>query len=319
MNRPSFSEFENRIRDLLAENAFLQIINLIEDEGDLYPDQHVYLVYWQVGMAARENNTDLALEYLDQMIEEGLWISQYLLRTSPSFENLQGDPGFEERVDAMAVLQRREAAQLLPLLALRQENKPLAGGQAYPLLLGLHKNRGTQLDSIKYWQPAAEAGWLVGVPQSAQALWSGAYVWEDLGQTQQELSDHVRGLAQKYTIDPRRVIVAGHAEGGQMAAWLPLSGGMDVRGFIAVSPLGGYIANPDRWFHMLQASAPTGIRGVFIAGEDDSPFLPELKRLVDILNAFDVPSHLDVLPGVVSETHPAYHDALLRAIGYILT
>lgn len=319
VSKPSFPEFENRIRDLLAEKKYLQIINLIEDEGDLYPNQHTYLAYWQVGMAARDNNIELAVEYLDQMIEEGLWISQFLLRTSPSFENLQGDLNFEERVDIMSGLQRREAAQLLPLLALRQEDKPIAGGQPFPLLLGLHKGRGTQLDSIKFWQPAAAAGWLVGVPQSGQALWSGAYVWEDLGQTQQELTDHVRGLAQKYTIDPRRVIVAGHEQGGEMAAWLPLSGGMDVRGFIAVAPTGGQIANPDRWFHMLQASEPSGMRGVFITGENDSPYLPEIKRLVDILNAFDVPAKLEILPGVGSEFHPAYQEALLQAIHFILT
>ncbi len=318
MNITPFFEFENRIRELLAENKLLQIINLIEDEGDRYPDQRVYLAYWKIGMAARDNNIDLSLQFLDDLIEEGYWISQFLLRTSPSFENLQGEIEFDERVQAMAILQRREVAQLLPLLALRQEGKPVSE-QPYPLLLGLHKNRGTQLDSIKYWQPAAEAGWLVGVPQSGQALWSGAYVWEDLGQTQQELSDHVRGLAQKYPIDARRVILAGHEQGGEMAAWLPLSGGMDVRGFIAIAPTGSHIANPDRWFHMLQASEPSGMRGVFITGEDDSPYLPELKRLVDILNAFDVPSLLDVLPGVGSTFHPDYREALLRAIDYILT
>lgn len=318
-DKHDFEEFENRIRELLAENRFLQIINLIEDEGDRFPDQRVYLAYWQIGMAARDNNVDLASEYLDQLIEEGYWISQYLLRTSPSFENLQGELGFEERVEQMAALQRREAVQLLPLLALRKDSADTTPGQSYPLLLGLHKQRGTQLDSIKFWQPAAEAGWLVGVPQSGQALWSGAYVWEDLGQTQIELSEHVRGLAQKYTIDARRVIIAGHEQGGEMAAWLPLSGGMDVRGFIGIAPQGNLIANPDRWFHMLQASEPSGMRGVFIVGEEDGAYLAELKRLVDILNAFDVPSHLEVLPGVGSEFDPAYQDALLRAINYILT
>jgi len=315
----SFPEFEQRLRDLLAEKHYLQIINLIEDEGERYPNQYVYLAYWRIGMAARDNNPDLALSALDDLIHEGIWISQFLLRTSPSLENLQDLPAFDERVQAMGVLQHREAAQLLPLLILRKESDPFSGEQRYPLLFGLHEDRATALNSIKFWQPAAEQGWLVAVPQSSQAQWSGAYVWEDVPQAQAELSDHLDDLGEKYDLDLRRIILAGHRQGGELAAWLSLSGGIEARGFIAAAPTGSQIANPDRWFHMLQASEPSGVRGVFILGELDAHYLPELKRLVDILNAFDVPTLLDIVPGVGSDFHPAFHEAISRAIDYILT
>lgn len=302
-----------------SEGEYLQAINLIEDEGERYPDQRMYLAYWQIGLAARDSNPDLAIQYLDELIEEGFWISQYLLRNSPSLESLQDSLEFADRVDAMAALQRAEAQQLLPLLALRKEQPGGLGGQPYPMMIGLHAGRATALASIRFWQPAAENGWLVGVPQSSQAMWSGAYVWEDVAQAQEDLIAHVRELAQIYPIDARRIVLAGHRQGGELAAWLPCSGGMDARGFIAIAPTGVQIANPDRWFHLLQARQPKGMRGAFIVGEQDGRYLPELKRLTDILNAFDVPVRLDILPGVGADFHPDYQDALLRAIDYILT
>lgn len=314
-----FSDFEERLRELLQEEKYLQIINMIEDQGGRFPEQYVYLAYWRVGMAARDGSTDLALQYLDELIEEGIWISRYLLRTSPSFENLQDLVEFDERVQAMGALQRREATQLLPLLTLRRDEEAGKTPTAYPVMLGLHEARGTALNSIKFWQPAAGEGWLVGVPQSTQAQWSGAYVWEDLSTAQKELSNHLRELGETYPLDLRRLILAGHREGGELAAWLPLSGGLQARGFIAVAPAGQQVANPDRWFHMLQASEPQGMRGVFLVGEMDERYQPELKRLVDILNAFDVPTMIEIVPGAGPGYDPAYHEPLLRAIDYILT
>jgi len=314
-----FPEFEARLRELLDERQYLRIINLIEDEGERYPAQRTYLVYWQVGMAARDNNPDLAMQYLDELIEEGIWISQFLLRTSPSLESLQDFPEYEDRVQAMAALQRREALQLLPLLTLRKDEEIDARRDPYPLLLGLHQDRDTALASIRFWQPAAETGWLVGVPQSTQAMWSGAYVWEDVVQAQREIADRTRDLIEKYTVDPNRIILAGHRQGGEVAAWLPCSGGINVRGFIAIAPTGSLIANPDRWFHSLQASEPKGLRGALISGDIGMPYLPELKRLADILNAFDVPTRLHILEGVGTDFDPAYHEAIRQAIDFVLT
>ncbi|HUF38735.1 MAG TPA: hypothetical protein VMN57_09445 [Anaerolineales bacterium] len=317
--RHSFFEFEAHLRELLEQKQYLRIINLIEDEGERYPDQHTYLAYWQIGMAARDQNPDLAIQYLDQLIEEGLWISQFLLRNSPSLENLQDSTEYEDRVQAMAALQRREAAQLLPLLTLRRDPVTGSVNDPYPLLLGLHQERDTALGSIKFWQPAAEAGWLVGVPQSTQAMWSGAYVWDDLAQARQEIADHTRDLDEKYTVDPNRIILAGHRQGGETAAWLPCSGGLKVRGFIAIAPSGSLVTNPDRWFRSLQATEPEGLRGTLIAGDRGMQHLPELKRLADVLNAFDVPTKLHILPGVGIGYEPAYHEAILQAIDFILS
>jgi len=319
METTSFSEFEARLRELLEEKQYLRIINLIEDEGERYPDQQTYLAYWRIGMAARDDNPDLAMQYLDELIEEGVWVSQYLLRSSPSLEPLQDYPEYEERVQAMAELQRREAAQLLPLLTLRRDEEMVPGSDPYPLLVGLHQDRDTALASIRLWQPAAAAGWLVGVPQSTQALWSGAYVWEDIVQAQREIADHTRGLIETYNVDTNRVILAGHRQGGEVAAWLPCSGGIDVRGFIAVAPTGAMIANPDRWFHSLQANEPQGLRGALITGDIGMPYLPEMKRLADILNAFDVPTNLHVLEGVGTDYDPAYHAAIRQAIDFVLS
>ena len=51
---------------MLEEKQYLRIINLIEDEGERYPDQRIYLAYWRIGMAARDRNPDLVIQFLDE-------------------------------------------------------------------------------------------------------------------------------------------------------------------------------------------------------------------------------------------------------------
>jgi hypothetical protein len=306
-----FPQFEARLREMLAAGQTLEIINLIEDQGGYYPAEHLHLKYWQIGMAARERNTDLAIAYLDELLEEGLWISPYLLRTSPSFENLQDSPDFEARLEAMAALQRAEQAQLLPLLTLRAEGSAPPAG--YPVLIGLHAARATSLASLQFWQPAARAGWLVGAPQSSQALWSGAYVWEDADLAQRETADSLRLLARQYPLDTRRRAIAGHREGGELAAWLAISGGFDAAGFIAIAPAGPRTLRPDDWFRTAQARPPAPLRGVFLASQPS----PELKRLASLLTALGIPARLQTLPSPGGAYTPACDAALLAALDFI--
>ncbi len=315
----SFPELETTLRRLYSEGKYQEIIDLIDRRKDEFPDQRLLLTYWQIGMAARLGKRDLAYRLMDELLADDLWISQVLLRGSPSLESLQQEAGFEQRVARFRELQNRERRQLLPLLTLHREGH-CAPDAACPLLLGLHAERALSLQSIKFWQAAAENGWLVGVPQSSQALWSGAYVWEDRELAREEIAAHLADLQARYAVDARRILLAGHANGGELAMWLPLSGGIDARGFVAVNPTGVWMHHPDQWLRTVRASRPFGMRGAVLIGENDPHIsLPELRRIVEILNQAEVPCKLEIVPQAGHEHHPAFDPALLRAIDFVLS
>ena len=292
----TFRELESQIRRHYATDEYAQIIDLVDREGQHFPEQKLFLSYWQIGMAARLGKPTLAFHFMDELLGDGLWISEILLRQSPSLEDLQGLMDFEERVRKFGKLQTKEVAQLLPLFTLRSEGHCSSQDDPCPLLVGLHTGRGIALDSIRFWRPAATNDWFVGVPQSSQAIWSGAYVWEDREFAQDEIETQVGALKEKYFVDPRRILLAGHAQGGEMAIWLPLSGGLDACGFIAIGPRGSFMDDPNQWIKLLQARLSTGIRGAIIAGELDG-WVPmvEVRRTVEICNRFDVHCRLEVL------------------------
>jgi hypothetical protein len=314
-----FPEFEARLRSLLGEKKHLEIINLIEDQGERYPGQRLYLKYWQLGMAARDGNESLAVHYLDTLVEEGLWISQYLLRNSPSLEPLQDSLAYERRVEEMAALQRAEQGQLLPLLTLRQDSDPAPNARSYPLFMGFHAGGGIALSSLKFWQPAARKGWLVAAPQSSQAQWSGSYVWEDRELAIREAQAHMADLQKTYSLDPERIIAAGHGSGGELAAWLAVNKKIPVNGFIAIAPEGPLMAEPDLWFQMVQSNGGRPLRGVILPGSDQQEMMPLFKQLADLLTALKLPTQLKTLPVPGGNYAPACDSSIETAIDFIMS
>ena len=312
-----FALFEDILRALYAEEKYNEIIEIIDEEGGRFPAEGIYLKYWQITMAARAKKYELVFHFMDNLIDSGLWISYQLLVSSPSLEDLQELLEYRSRVEKMGVLQTKEVSQLLPLLTLRKSDEM---AKTYPLLIGLHQERALALSSIKFFQPVASQGWLVGVPQSSQAMWSGAYVWEDRDLVQREIENHIVTLKASYPVDTRRIIIAGHRNGGEIAAWLPLSGGVSARGFIAINPSGPYTEDLTRWTKLLQARFPGKIRGAYIFSEDTpAAGLKKGEQLVQLFNSLDVACRFEVVPGVGQDYDPAYDDPIKRAVDFILT
>ncbi len=317
-DRIPFPNLEALIRKLYDDGEYKRVIDLIDHRMVDYPEQRAYLGYWQVGMAARMQKPDLAFHFLDALLDEGLWISHTLLRQSPSLESLQGLQEYEQRIALQAELQRQEQSQLLPLVTLHQEGTCLQSAPC-PLLVALHDAPAIALDAIPFWRSIALSGWLVGIPQSSQALWSRAYVWEDFDKTQREVDEHLRDLVSKYFVDSRRVVLAGNGAGGEIASLLPLSRGVDVRGFVAVNPQGALTRDPNQWMRLAQAREIDGLRGAIVAGDQDAELLPEIQRIAEILNTFDVPTRLEIVAGAGPSFEEAYEAPIQRAIDHVLS
>lgn len=316
----SYELLESAIRTLYESGEYEKIIELVDLQKEHFPDQRLPLAYWQISMAARIAAPSLCYHFMDHLLVDGLWLSQRLLRESPFFELLQGQLDFEQRVEKFLLNQTREQSQLLPLLTLHTENGCLSPESPCPLLIGLHDVNYTSLRSIKFWQPIAKRGWLVGVPQSTQAVWSGAYTWDNLEITQTEIATHVDALTEKYAVDARRTVLAGHGRGGEMAAFLTVSGGVDVRGFVAVFPYGKLMGDLESWMRTLQGLDFPNLRGAFIFSSThaDMP-KEEIEKLVEIFNLFDVACHLEWVEGDGQIYTPAIDQAIINSIDFVLS
>jgi dienelactone hydrolase len=315
---PTFTDLQAHIQELYQERQYEAALELATEQTPHFPDQFPLLFYWRICMAARIGQYGLALHILDEMLDNGFWYSETLLRKSPSLLPMQELIEFEARLTRNRLLQNEEQAQLFPLLTLRSAGRCSFGQEPCPLLICLHANGSTAQDSVDFWRAAASAGWLVAIPQSTQAMWKGAYLWDDREISERELVKHHQALVEKYAVDPKRVALAGHLMGGELAIWLAIKGIIPAEGFIAIGPGGPLMEDVENWTAMLREIPNRKLRGYLIMGQEDHSVPQEnIRILADILNEAGIPTDLEEIPGLSRDYSIEYEDSLLRGLNFI--
>lgn len=318
MDALSFEEIYERLRALYQQEAYDQALTLATEALEAFPEQRILLDYWRMTMAARTGDNGQALQVLQNALENGQWYSEQILRRSPSFKALQGEQAFEALVLQNQANAEQDQEHNFPVFTLRPEGRCQAGGPPCRLLIGLHANAATVQASLGFWREAATAGWLVAALQSSQAIWKGAYVWDDREIAEQQVRRHYAAIEENYAIDPRQTALAGHSLGGELAIWMALKGSLPTRGFLAIGPGGPWMDNLEPWQVMLSEREGGDLRGYIIVGEDD-PSIPHenIQTLVEWLNRAGVRCGYESVVGVEHDYTPEYNPAIQRGLEFI--
>jgi predicted esterase len=318
MEEHTFEELYKELQALYQQGDYAGALGLATQALEDYPDQRTSLDYWRMTMAARTGDPAHSLRVLKEALERGQWYSELLLRRSPSFKALQGDPDFEQLVTLNQTVAEKDSQNNFPIFTLRPEKRCRSGGPPCPLLLGLHTNASTVHSSLGFWRPAALAGWLVAAPQSSQAIWKDAYVWDDRETAEGEIQRHYATLLHSYAIDPRRTVLAGHSLGGEVAIWLALRGSIERRGFLAIGPGGPFMDDLAEWNPLLKEHPRPGLRGFILCGEQDSLIRHvNIRKLVDKLKHAGLDCRLEILPGLGHDYDPGYEPAIREALEFL--
>jgi predicted esterase len=314
----TFEDLQARFQELYHDQAYQEALELVTENSESFPEYSHLLYYWRISLAARLGDSEQAIALLNDVLQTGFWYGEVLLRKSPSLKSLQGDTAFEHLVEMNRLLQEKDPEQKYPLLLLRSQGRCQAGGPACPAMIALHTNAGSAQDSVEFWQPVASQGWLVGVPQSSQAMWKGAYIWDNYEIAESEVRKAFESMTEKYAVDRQRVILAGHSMGGETAMRLALEGGIGTLGFIAVGPAGPFMDDLDRWLPAIHAGQNLGLRGYLLAGEEDESIEHEnIQALFEMFNQNGVICELEEIPLAGHEYSPEYESAMLRALEFV--
>jgi len=314
-----FEDFQEHIQQLYQRQEYNQAYELAEKNAGVYPEQTPLVNYWRVCMAVRVGKQTEALQLLSNLLNSGFWYGETLLRKSPSLQPLQGHPRFEQLVEKNREQQAKDQEGLFPLITLRARGDCQDDEHPCPLLVALHGNGATAQSSVDFWKPAASAGWLVGIPQSSQAMWKDAYVWSDLEAARTEIEQHFSLLSRQYAVDAVHTVLAGHSMGGELAIWLALSGALEVRGVVAVGAGGPFMDNPEDWYELIQAFSGPPPRMYLIYGEADQTIPRQnIHVLADMLYKAGFACEVENLPGVGREYDPAYVAPFLRGLKFAL-
>ena len=313
MTFATFDALSQRLIELFQNQEFAAALELVTREGPRFPADRPLADYWRMCAAARVEQRQLVYQIAEQALADGLWYGQTVWRASPSFKPLQDDPAFERLVTASRAAEAAAATAPIMLTHL-----PAGHSAAPPLLLALHGNQRTAAATLPFWQAAVTAGWALAVPQSTQAMFTGAYVWDDLAQAQADVQARFAELRERLAFDAGRVVLAGHSMGGLIAIQMALTGALPVRGFVVNGPAVPFLEEPQALQAALGPARERGLRGYFIVGaQDDAINVVEIRALADQLRAAGLAVEVETVPEATHDYTPAYAAALLRGLEFV--
>jgi predicted esterase len=185
------------------------------------------------------------------------------------------------------------------------------------VLITFHANGSSARQAREDWQLLFEEGWLLLLLQSPNSLWKGAYNWEDEAGALEAAAGEYSRLTSSHSVDPSRIIAAGHSMGGKLAIELALSGKVPACGFIAVGP---YISEDDIAALEGMAGKAQKLKGVILFGEADETIPQEsIYSLAGRLEAHGHEVLVQHFAGIGHEFGAPIRHALSRAAGFILS
>jgi len=313
---PNFDSFDEIAQQATAyfdnEETLQTAYDLLTEAAPRFPEQAALVYNWRYCAAARMNQTDLALQLIQEALEAGFWLSAAYLTSDDDLKSLQELPEFKRLVEISEKKFQSAQANSKPLaLALPL---PPATGQPLPLLLSLHGNSGNAEETAPHWQSAVALGWYTVILQSSQIYSPNAYVWDDLESGASEIKAHYQNLIASTAVQPGPTVIGGFSKGGEMAIWLALNEIIPLAGFIAVNPGGPYIQNIDKFLPLLEnCTSRSQLRAWLIAGENDRN-LSNVKALDEMFRFHGLNSQLIIAPEIAHDFPEDFDQILAQAL-----
>lgn len=324
MSFDSFEEFQAEVSSLHLDGNYNRALELILNNKERFPSRYGLINYWLISLYSLTGDTGHALKSLGQTLSSGFWFSDFLLRKNPDLQSLQGMEQFEGLVALNRKNRTLDESHQFPLLILRSEGACLSSAEPCPLLLVIHSYAATAADSLHFWRAASEAGYLVAAPQSSQALWKGAYIWDDLLTSTSEIVGLLQSIRDKYEIDPEHIIISGIRKGAELCVKLALTGTIQAKGFILINPDFSFILKQDPFYFENQTNYPEkeneewNLRGYIINGENTASQRENLlEAFTNSMLELGIVCNSAVVPGAAYDHIPDYDPFLLRAIDFI--
>jgi len=298
---------------LYQKGDFRKAYTLLTVQQSKFPADCNRLYQWRICMAALLGDLELAESLLCTALDEGNFYSEARLRKDENLKQLQGRLVFEGLVKRNLKMLAEAQKSTLPGLALLEPvdyvREPL------PLVLALHGNHSNDERIRGCWEFLTNEGWLVALPRSSQVEGNNEYHWNDLDIAEKEIKMHLDILASNYPLDLQRTVITGFSKGGQVAILAAIKKLIPVKGFLAVAPSIGDIAEFNR---LIETSDCSGLRGYLLLGEEDAFCTPDAVKFQKLMSNRGIPCGIEIFPGVGHAFPPDSQEAIERALQFIL-
>jgi len=303
----SFLDLRQQVALAYGEGRYDAALEVVERHADEFLEKAANITLWRICLLSLCARPDESLSALREALDRGLWWHESEFRDS-DLDAVRDLPEFKRLVGISQEKCEQASADRKPERLLLVPDKTV---DLYPLLIYFHGRNGNMRSDLEQWEAARRGGWLVLLPQSAQAVFPGGYCWDDPAQGIADVKFHYEQILREHAIDRGRVVLAGFSQGGGMALYAALSGEIPVRGYIGVGA----------WWHSVEELAELAARGnkpgaYFVTGGQDQS-LARIREIQAMLRLNDIPLDEEFHSDIGHVYPPDFASSFEKAIEFI--
>lgn len=301
----TFQQLTDELVRLYEQRKYEEALELVEQNADHFPVQRARTTFWRMCLLSLSGRPNDMLALFRHGLDSGLWWAEQQFVVETDFDPVRELPEFKQLV---AQSERKCSEMQEHVKPDRTLLLPDDTSGELPLLIALHGRNGNKDHTVEFWNVARRRGWLVLSPQSRQALFEGAYCWDNREQGVRDILYHVEEITQSHRIDPKRIVIGGFSQGSGMGIYVALSGKTRARGFIGIGTWWQAPADFD--------GKGNDVRGYFVTGEKDHT-LERAREIQHVLKQNNVPFTEEVHPDLGHDFPADFERAFDQAIEFI--
>ena len=297
LTEKTFNDVEAKIASLLGNQQYREVAEYLDACRDDFPDFRITVDYYRACAYARLEQNEETFHILNALAADDLWLSEVLLRQSPSFQPLQGENEFEALIES-----HQKAFELDPNAGSKAQKITIhepKGTAPYSTMFFMHGN-GSYTEAEMYnWEPMVGKGWLVAGASSTQRMMAGRNSFWTHEYGEERLISHVKDLIDSNKSDPARIVVGGFSMGAEVALVQALKQNVPIKGFILVAPGGTHLKGEiETLKELITSSRGDHLKGAILMSEDDPLIEHSAIRLTaDTLNQHNIDCQLVIYSG----------------------
>jgi len=208
-----FDALRTRVLELIEEGRLDAALRAALQVEERHPDRGE-VPFWVACVHGRASRADEGLAALRGGLARGLWWPDEWLLEDDDLAAVRDTPGFDEILEQSRANEEalgEESVAESVILA------PDRDGETIGVVLALHGWGGAAVDFGRAWWSAADAGYVVVVPESSQMPTPGFFVWNDHEQARADVQSVWDEASATHGLAALPLVVAGFSQGGGRA------------------------------------------------------------------------------------------------------
>ena len=291
-----FQSLRLRVFELIEDGRLDTALGVALKVEEHYPAKGE-VPFWLACIHGRAGRAGEGLAALRGGLARGLWWPDEWLLDDDDLVPLRRSPDFAGLVEASRANQDEAGDEFVAeSMVLAPERERTAVGA----VLALHGWGGDAVAFSRAWWAAADAGYVVVVPESSQMPSPGFFVWTDREAALADIEAVWSASEADHGLAGLPLVIAGFSQGGGLAVELALDGRpAAAAAFLALSAGTPEDVTPEPGAAAL--AADRGLRGRLIVGERDEHAVPQARELARRLGEAGLDCPLTLEPGLAHE------------------